>query len=67
MAEITIAESYLQAAIFLGLAAQYLFMTYATGKGTSRGAVLTYMAISVVIAFFGIFLSIILLPQLIGV
>jgi len=67
MAEITIAEAHLQAAIFLGLAAQYLFMTYATGKGTNRGAVLTYMAVAVVIGFFAIYMSVILLPQLIAV
>lgn len=66
MAEVTISEAHLQAAIFLGLAAQYLFMTWATGKGTSRGAVLTYMAIAVILGFFSIYMLIILLPQFVG-
>ena len=66
MAELTIAEAHLQAAIFIGLAAQYLFMTWATGKGSGRAAVLTYMAVAVIIGFFAIYLSVILLPQFVG-
>lgn len=63
MSELTIAEAHLQAAIMIGLAIQYMFMTWATGKTGSRAGTLTYLAMSLILAFGVIYAGIIILPQ----